>query len=321
MKIAYLLQNRPEYQHRLIKDIPYVIVAAGPDKRWNADTLAKLADVDAIIVSAEPVTEEVLRAAPRTRIVQRLGVGYENVDLEAAAKRGIPCCNLAGVNKEAVAEHGLMLILALAKNLMLSDQYTRGGRWNDARALTLKSHELKGKTLGIFGLGDTGSNLAKRAKALDMNIIYNDIREIDAKTVETLGARKASKEQLLAEADVVSVNVTFNPTSRNLIDAKALARMKQGAWLVCCARGGIVDEAALADALDSEHLAGAGIDVFSSEPIKPDNPLLKAKNVILTSHVAGVNVEASDRNFQWAHENVRRVLEKKEKPRFIVNGV
>ncbi len=321
MKIAYLMQYRPDYLPRLLQDVEHVIVAAQPDKTYSAEDLARVADVDAIVVSLEPITAQLIAACPKLKIIQRLGVGYENLDLEAAAKRGIPCCNTAGVNKESVAEHGMLLILALARNLLATDRLTREDRWQEAKLLTGSAMELQGKTLGIVGLGDTGSHLARRAKAFGMQIVYNDIREIDARIVEELGARSMEKDQLFAEADVISINTTYNATSANMIDARALALMKPHARLVCCARGGIVDEAALADALNAGRLAGAGIDVFAAEPTPSDNPLLGAKNVVVTSHVAGVTPEATNRNFDWAHQNVRAVVERGEKPRFVRNGV
>ena len=321
MKIAYLMKDRPDYFHRLDENSDYVIAGAEPDGTYSPETLAEVAGVDAIIVSTQPVTEQLLAACPNVKIVQRTGVGYENIDLEAAARRGIPCCNIAGVNKESVAEHGMLLILALARKFVEAQELTRQMRWMEAKQVNQHSFELKGKVLGVVGLGDTGSNLAKRARGFDMQIVYNDIRDIDPEIVESLGARFMEKDQLYAEADIISVNTTHNPTTEGMVGARELALMKPEAILVCCARGGIIDEAALADALNGERLAGAGLDVFSAEPLSQDNPLLTAKNVYLTSHIAGVTEDAIDRSFAWAHENVRKVVDKGERPRWVVNGV
>jgi phosphoglycerate dehydrogenase-like enzyme len=214
----------------------------------------------------------------------------------------------------------MTLILALSKRLLEADRLTRDGRWNDARVLTQFNFELAHKTLGIIGLGNTGASLARRAKALEMRVIYNDIRPIEARVIEETGAQFVEKEQLFRTADVVSVNTDLNAQSAKLIDAKALSLMRPHTLLVCCARGGIVDEPALRDALNAGQIAGAGIDVFDPEPILKDNPLLAAKNIIVTSHVAGVTEETTQRIFDWAHENVRRVL-RGEKPRWVRNGV
>ena len=321
--IAYLVSYRPDFAERIRREIGAepLIVASDGNGLYSEEALAKLADVDALIVANEPVTEQVFAACGKLKIVQRLGVGYENVDLDAATRRGIPCCNLAGVNKEAVAEHCMAMILALARNLVPTDAKTRASQWQEARMGMGGVFELKGKALGIIGFGDIGSNLAKRARAFDMDIFYNDIRPIDDRVVESVGAKFLEKDALYATADIISINVNFNETAAGMIDAKALSLMKPGGYLICCARGGIVDEHALRDALNEGRLAGAGIDVFAEEPFPEDNPLLAAKNVLLTPHIAGASRETAQRSLQYAHDNVRRVVERGGKPRWAVNGV
>ncbi len=321
MKIAYLAKARPDLKELIPPDIEPVVVQAGPGGVYSKEDLARCADADALVISMEPVNEQMLAACKRLKIVQRLGVGYETLDLKAAAMRRIPCCNVPGANKEAVAEHGMTLIMALARHLLEADRLTHELKWADARLLTQQTFELYNKTIGIVGLGNTGSQLARRARAFGMRIVYNDIREIEAETIEAVGAQYLEKDELFREADIVSINTDLNDQSRGMIDAHALALMKPSALLVCCARGGIIDEAALRDALDAGRLAGAGIDVFSEEPIRMDNPLLSAKNCIVTSHVAGVTDETTRRIFTWAHDNVRAVVERGEKPRWVLNGV
>jgi phosphoglycerate dehydrogenase-like enzyme len=321
MKIAYLAKVRPDLQARIPKDVEGVILEAGPKGVYSPEALKYAAEADAFVVSMEPVNEQLLAAAKKLKIVQRLGVGYETLDLKAAAKRGIPCCNIEGVNKEAVAEHGAALIIALTKHLLEADELTRNGKWGESRLLTKTTFELNGKTMGIIGLGNTGSSLARRCKALGMRIVYNDIRDIDPAVVKELDATFLPKEEIYRQADIISVNTDLNEQSRNMINAETLSMMRPHALFVCCARGGIVDEPALRDALNAGRIAGAGIDVFDPEPISKDNPLFKAKNTILTSHVAGVTEETTQRIFDWAHENVRRVVLNGEKPRWVRNGV
>jgi phosphoglycerate dehydrogenase-like enzyme len=321
VKLALLTKARPELLARIPADLNPVVAAAGPDGRYSAPDLAKMADVDAFLVAAEPVHDQLLDAAPRLKIVQRMGVGYNTLDLEACAKRGIPCCNVAGVNKEAVAEHGMTLIAALAKNLREAEALTRAGDWPAARVLTKRSFELNGKTLGIVGLGDTGSNLARRAKAFNMTIVYNDIRTIDRNLLVELEATFLEKDELFRTADVVSINTDLNDQSRGMVDARRIGLMKPGALLVCCARGHIVDEQALADALNAGRLAGAGIDVYTEEPLLKENPLLKARNCLLTAHVAGVTPESGARSLTRSLENIRAVIERGQKPQWVVNGV
>jgi phosphoglycerate dehydrogenase-like enzyme len=321
VKIAALTKARPDFLARLPKELKFVIVAAGADGQYAPEELAKVADVDALLVAAEPVHDQLLAACHRVKIVQRVGVGYDSLDLDACRRKGVPACNVAGVNKEAVAEHCLAMILALAKRLPEADQLTRETNWGAARLLTKQTFELRGKMLGIVGFGDIGTALGRRARAFEMPIVYNDIRPIDAHHIEATGARFMEKAELFATADIVSINTTLNPATRGMVDAKMLSRMKPGAYLICAARGGIIDEAALRDALNSGKLAGAGIDVFSQEPFPLDNPLLTAKNILLTAHTAGVTVESTARGMTRAIDNIRRVVERGEKAQWVLNGV
>jgi phosphoglycerate dehydrogenase-like enzyme len=322
MKIGYLIRVRPDLDDIVPSDVEsYVRIHVGDDGLYSEEDLAKLADVDAFVIGMEPVNDQILDAAPNLKIVQRLGVGYETLDLEAIGKRQIPACNIEGVNKEAVAEHSFSLMLALAKQLPDASKFTEAADWAAARMLTQKSFELKGKTIGIIGFGNTGSSMAKRAAAFEMDIIYNDPLDVNSDLAKTLGAKAVSREELLQTADVVSISVDLNDTSRKMIDADAIALMQAHALLICCARGGIIDEDALATALKEGQIAGAGVDVFEIEPIRKDNPLIGCPNCILTAHVAGVAHETTMRIWQWAHENLRAVIQRGERARWIRNSV
>jgi len=241
--------------------------------------------------------------------------------LKATAERQIPACNIEGVNKEAVAEHNMALMLALSKKLPQASALTESADWPAARTLSDGAFELKGLTLGIVGFGDTGSSLAKRARPFEMDIIYSEIREVNEGVASQLGAKRVSHEELFKTSDIVCICTNLNDTSRNLVNGKALALMNSRTTLICCARGGILDEVAVASALKSNQILQAGIDVFETEPIEPDNPLIGIDNCILTSHVAGVTKPTSARIWEWAHENVRAVVVKGERPRWIRNGV
>jgi len=321
MKIGYLIRVRPDLEDIIPDDVEsYVRIHAGDDGFYSDEDLEKIKDVDAFIIGMEPVHEQILAAAPNVKIVQRLGVGYETLDLDATAKRQIPACNIEGVNKEAVAEHAMTLILALAKKLPQASAFTEQADWPSARKLTSTTFELKGKTLGIIGFGNTGSSLAKRAHPFEMNIIYNDLRDVNSDVAAQLGAKAVSREELLKTADIVSVCTDLNDASRNMIDAQAIALMGPETTFVCCARGGIIDESAMAQALKDGRIAQAGIDVFEIEPIRADNPLIGAPNCILTAHVAGVAHETTMRIWDWAHDNVRAVVQRGERPQWIRNG-
>ena len=322
MKIAYLLQVRPDLDDITPDDVEGIRIQVGDDGLYSDEDLARLSEVDAFVIGMEPVNEQILAAAPKLKIVQRLGVGYETLDLQAIAKRNIPACNLEGVNKEAVAEHSMAFMLTLAKKLNEAQAHTKAADWLSARKLTSSSFELKGRTLGIIGFGNTGSALARRAHAFEMNLLYNDLDDtINADLAASLGAKKVDKETLYREADFINVSVDLNDSSRNMINADALAMMRPDAMVICCARGGVVDEQALANALINKQLAAAAIDVFEVEPVLSDNPLLGIDNCLVTAHVAGVASDTTARIWEWAHDNVRAVVQRGERPRFIRNGV
>jgi D-3-phosphoglycerate dehydrogenase / 2-oxoglutarate reductase len=321
VKIAYLIRVRPDLEAMVPDDVEHVLAQVGDDGIYDQATLDRIKDADAFVIGMEPVTAQVLDAAPNVRIAQRLGVGYETLDLKATADRNVFACNIEGVNKEAVGEHGMALILALAKQLLPAAQFTEEARWAEARLLSSTAFELKGRTLGVIGFGNTGTALAKRARAFEMDVIFNDTRNIDESIINETGARSVTVEELLAASDFVSINTDLNDTTRNMFGHDQISQMKQDARLICCARGGILDEQAVADALRDGRLAAAGIDVFAVEPIREDNPLRSLPNCILTSHVAGVTGDTTQRIWDWAHDNVRAVILRGERPQWIRNGL
>jgi phosphoglycerate dehydrogenase-like enzyme len=323
MRLAYLMKNEADLKKIVPMQDDYIKISMQEDKSWDPDDLKMLHDREGILVWKETVTEDVIEAAPQVKIVQRLGVGYDELKacFGITRNRGIPCCNIEGVNREAVGEHNMLLILSIARQLIPMHEHAKNARWPRSLSLDNPAFELMGKTLGIVGLGNTGTELAKRAKAFGMNIIYNDIREIDHETVDSLEAEYFEKVDLYKQADVISINTDLNPTTANLITERELSQMKKSSILICCARGGIIDQAALRDALNSDQLFGAGIDVFEPEPLQPDNPLLSAKNIVLTPHIAGITGDSLSRHYQWAYENVKRVLEYGQEPLWVVNGI
>ncbi|MEZ5661150.1 MAG: NAD(P)-dependent oxidoreductase [Burkholderiaceae bacterium] len=321
MKIAYLVRARPDLDNLEADGIEGVQLQVGEDGLYSDADLVKVRDADAFIIGMEPVNEQILAAAPRLKIVQRLGVGYETLDLEACARRNIPACNVEGVNKVAVAEHNMMFILALAKHMVEANQLTQTAAWADARRLTNGSFELLGKTLGIIGFGNTGSELGKRAHAFGMKLLVNDPLDTHRTLVGELGAQWTDKDRIYAESDIICICTDLNERTRHMINAEAFAKMQPHTLFICCARGGIVDENALADAIRSGSIAGAAIDVFEKEPIRPDNVLIGLPNVLLTSHVAGVARDTMARCWEWAHNNVRAVVERGERAQWIRNGL
>lgn len=249
-----------------------------------------LPDADALIVrSAVDVNAQVLRNAGKLRVIGRAGVGVDNIDLEAATKAGIAVMNTPGANAVAVAEHTIALMLALARHLCRADSTTRAGKWEKK---SLQGTELRGKTLGIVGLGRIGMEVARRAKAFEMKIVAHD-PFVSASVAREQGIQLAELDQVYAAADYLTLHVGLTPQTGGMINEKSLARMKKGVRIINCARGELLDEAAVAAALVSKQVGGVGVDVFTEEPPK-NSPLLALENVIATPHIAGSTNEAQD---------------------------
>lgn len=254
------------------------------------DLLAILPEYDALIVRSETkVSTEVLNAGTNLRVVTRAGVGTDNIDVEAATERGILVLNTPGPNSIAAAEHTLAIILSLLRHVARADASLRAGRWERKNFV---GSELYRKTLGVVGLGRIGREVTSRARAFGMEVLIYD-PYVSAVAAEALGATAAPLNALLERADVVTLHLPLLPETRGILGAPELARMKSGAFLINCARGGLVDEAALYEALVSGHLAGAGLDVFEKEP-PTDSPLLTLPNVVVTPHLAASSAEAQE---------------------------
>jgi phosphoglycerate dehydrogenase-like enzyme len=222
-----------------------------------------------------------------------------------------------GANAISVAEHAIMLILAALKHLHALDDGVRHGRWRGAAAAAGRVHELFGSTVGIVGMGRIGREVAQRLAGWNVSIVYYDPFRLSADVEHQLGARYVELDQLLRIADAVTVHVPLNASTRHLIDAESLSLMKPSAVLVNTARGGLVDEEALAAALREHRILGAGLDVLSQEPPPADHPLLELSNVVLTPHSAGPTWESFPRRFANCFENIERV-QRGEKPLWVV---
>jgi len=270
---------------KLLKDQPaWNIVLTTKD-----NLLAEIANADALIVrSATKVTAELLEKAPHLRAVGRAGVGVDNIDLEAATKRGVLVMSTPGGSSVSVAEHTFALLLALVRQVPKFDTAMREGRWEKSSS----GAEVRGKTLGLIGLGRIGSEVAQRAEAFDMRVLAFDPFISEAAARE-LSVDLVSFEQLLAESDFISLHTAVVPETRNMINAENIAKMKKGVRIVNAARGELINEADLAAAIQSGHVAGAALDVFAEEPPK-NCPLIGLPNVITTPHVAGSTAEAQE---------------------------
>lgn len=268
---------------------------------------AQLADADALVVRNQTrVTAELLAAAPGLKVVGRLGVGLDNIDLAAARARGAQVVFARSSNAVAVAEYVFAAMFAASRRLAEASADTRAGGWDRQR---FTGGELYGKTLGIVGLGDIGGRLARRAQAFGMTILAADPQVgASALVAAEFGVQLTTLEALLAESDFVSLHVPLVPATRQLINAERLAMMKPTAWLINTARGGVVDEAALAAALRAGRPAGAALDVRASEPPGPDDVLAGLDNCILTPHTAGITAESNRRTATMVIDDILRVL-------------
>jgi phosphoglycerate dehydrogenase-like enzyme len=260
---------------------------------------------------------EFYEKAPRLRLVQTLSAGYNTYDLEAARNAGVPICNNGGANATAVAEHAMLLMLAVSRKLIWQHEGVASGRWrgNDFHATRL--YELEDKTLGIIGLGNIGRKVARRAKAFDMHIKYYDINRLTADEEDALGVRFALFPELLKISDVVTLHVRLDRSTRNLIGERELALMKPTAILINTCRGSVVDEKALYNALRDDKILGAGLDVMAEEPPRPDHELFGLKNIVFSPHAAGPTWDNHWKRWRNAYDNFERVA-RGQKPCWIV---
>jgi phosphoglycerate dehydrogenase-like enzyme len=255
-------------------------------------------------------------AAPRLKLVQLLSAGYDNVDLPAARRAKVPICNNGGANAISVAEHSLMLMLAVARKVIWQHGNVAAGRWRGNEPAP-RLYELHGKTLGIVGLGTIGKKTARLAQAFGMRVQYYDIRRLSEDAEDGLVVRFRLLRELLETSDVVSLHVPLNASTRGMIAAEELALMKPLAILVNTARGPVIDETALYHALSAGRLFGAGLDVFDQEPPASGNPLFALDNVVLTAHFAGPTWDNHVARFRNAFDNVERV-ERGEPPLWLL---
>lgn len=267
--------------------------------RLDAAELGSLfADVDAVIAGTDRFSESVIDAAPRVKIIARTGVGYDRVDVAAASGRGIAVTATPGVNGVAVAELTVALMLSCARHIPQSVASVRRQEWTQQ-----SGRELSGTTLGVVGFGSVGKLVAKIAQGLGMTVMVADPL-VPTDVITGAGAIAAGLDELLAASDFVSLHIFLDDSTRNLINKETLATMKPGSVLINTARGEIVDEDALLDAIASGHLTAAGLDVVHDEPLPRGSRLREFENIVITPHVAGATVEARERSSMMAAEQV-----------------
>lgn len=305
MKAVLHFNAGPEFQQRLSALKPdwleIAIVETG-----NRTLLAdKLVQAEVLLHVLEPVTVDVLSLAPRLRFIQKIGVGVNTIDIDSAVKKGIAVANMPGTNTQAVAEMTLALMLSVLRRIHVLETETRAGRgWTINPAVFDDISEISGSVIGFFGFGAVPQALAPALTALGAKLIYTATNPKDTNVAEW-----RTLPDLLAEADILSLHAPLTAETEKVIDARALAMMKRGAVLINTARGSLVEEDALVQALKSNHLRGAGLDVFAQEPVNPANPLLELDNVVSTPHIAWLTPATLKRSLIVAFENCRRLRE------------
>ena len=268
---------------------------------------AAAAQADYYLGLARQMGGEFFRSAPRLKLVQLLSAGYDRVDVEAARKAGVPVSNNGGANAIAVAEHTIMLMLAVLKRVVKFHNDVVAGKWRVGGFDDQRVYELSRRTLGIVGLGNIGKKVARRAAAFDMTVQYYDIARLTEAEEDAIGVRFVLLPELLRTSDVVSLHVPLDDSTRHLLAAPELGQMKPGAILINTCRGPVVDETALYQALKGGQVAAAGLDVLVEEPPPKDHPLFSLPNVTLTPHSAGPTWENWTARFRNGFDNIQRV--------------
>jgi phosphoglycerate dehydrogenase-like enzyme len=278
-------------------ELDYYDTLPGSEERLTE----RISQSDAVlnIRSSSKFTEQVMQSAPRLRLISVWGTGTDHVDLAAARRRNITVANTPGVSAFSVAEHALALLLATARHIPQADAATRRGEWPRGQGV-----ELRGKTCGVIGLGAIGRQFAALARGIGMRVIAWTMHPQALPGVELVAL-----DELFRDSDVISVHLRLSPDTEGLIGARQFALMRKNAILINTARGAIVDEAALMEALSDRHISAAGLDVFASEPLAKDHPFTKLPNIVMTPHCAGITPEALDAGLRMAMQNVFRFFD------------
>jgi D-3-phosphoglycerate dehydrogenase / 2-oxoglutarate reductase len=318
-----LVNLTPLPNEALAPNLPDGMEVVSPSERTSAAAAAVMPGADLVIGDYQgevAVTADVVAAMDRVRLYHQPTTGYDIVDVDACAAAGIPVTNAGRATSVAMGEHTVMVTLALLKSLVWCDQQIRAGAWPQHDVVNRSLVDLEGKTVGLVGFGGAGEEAAKRFGAFGCTVLYTARTQRPSAVEQQFGVTWTTFEELLAQSDVVCLLVDLNAQTRNLLDAAALGRMKQSAFLVNVARGGVVDETALTKALRDGTIAGAALDVFAEEPLPADSPLRELDNVVLTPHVGGATMETRIRMLTRSFEVLAKAAAG-ELPDGVVNGV
>lgn len=318
--LVFVTRKVPSPGLEILKEFCEVKVWGSETPPTKEELMKEIEGVHGLLcMVTDAIDGEVMDSAPSLRVISTMSVGYDHIDVPEATKRGIYVTNTPGVLTDATADLTWALLLAAARLIVNADRYVREGRWRGGWSPTLFLGEsVYGRTLGIVGIGRIGSAVALRASGFGMKKLYFDVRRLPKEREEELGVEYRPLEDLLKEADFVTLHVPLTKETYHMIGEAQLRLMKPSAILVNASRGPVVDEAALVKALKEGWIAGAALDVFEKEPISPDNPLLKLENVVLTPHIGSATKEARSKMAEMAAKNLISVL-KGEVPPNLVN--
>ena len=299
----------------LPEQVVEVVLGYNPEG-WNTDVVYRdtpleeqkriAADADFIMVYRASLHDDVLRVAENVRMVQVLSAGYDSMNLRLMRDLEVPCCNNGGANSRAVADHAVLLMLAVYKQLMAAERATREGRWGQP-ITGMNTFEMADKLVGILGLGNIGKQVARRVQGFEARVQYHDLFPLTSELESELGVTRVGIRELFETSDIISVHTPLTPGTRHIVSRDLIELMKPTAVFVNTSRGPVVDEPALIDALREGRIAAAGLDVFEKEPIDPDNPLLSMDNVVVTPHSAGTTWDTWFRRAEFAYENMQGV--------------
>ena len=295
----YFIPVIEEYRPRLAKEGVELIAARVKERLSETELIEVIGDIDGIICGDDRITKRVLDAAPRLKVISKWGTGIDSIDSEEAKRRGVPVYRTTNAFSEPVADTVLGYILTFARQLPWMDANIRKGTWEKPRLVSLGEC-----VLGVIGVGDCGKAVVRRAVAFGMHVLGNDIVEMPADFIAETNIEMTSQDELLAQADFISLNPDLNPTSYHLLGKQQLDMMKTSAYLINASRGPVVDESALTTALQEGQIAGAALDVFEEEPLPAKSPLRALSNCLLAPH----NANSSPRAWQRVHENTVRNL-------------
>lgn len=311
---AFVTRELPKEALDIVRAVADTEVWPEPTPPPRERLLQKVADIDGLLcLLTDRIDEELLCHAPRLKVVSQMAVGYDNIDVAACARRGIPVGHTPGVLTETTADLTFALLLATARRIVEADRSTRSGAWRTWHPMLLTGPDVHHATLGIIGMGRIGYEVAKRARGFDMVILYTDVQR-NAAAEQNFGARYVDMDTLLVESDFVTVHTPLLPETHHLIGAAQFAKMKSTAIFINTSRGPVVDQKALYEALKNRQIAAAGLDVYEVEPLPLDDPLLTLDNAVLLPHIGSASVATRTKMAVLAAENLVAGLRGKPLP-------